>query len=649
MEAIPPTLATDPEDVAWALQTAETLWKRNDRADAIVWLRRAAQAAGDAEQDDRALALARHAAELSDWMAQNPLTPGPPTGAPSGPSEPPAGEGGVDDLLRVSLADIPISVGELDDLQEEPTEMRDRLAPIAPSLDDSQEVPAELLQRPQPAAAPVGPLLRETSPLAQPQERVVPRREAETSEVGAPVAPTAQQAHAGMLDPWASAPPPPPAPLSDGDVVTSAPELAQAEATSTPRPPPPPAAAPLSRKPPPPLPKKPPVPNRPPARTAKRRPSLPPEPAPISVEPTSLQVHEEEKLYTSDPMAVLRAARTSQPPAAEVGLAHGAPALAPPTALAPEAPTAKSPLLSEPTYEKALHLSTGELRAASPTSVSQLPTTEVAALTDLPRAPLPEAPRAEALPVDAPFAGLSLADVEALADLPDDERAALERSARVQRLSKDEEVEGFALAFVVEGGVTVAATIADSPAERLAAGAVLKAKGTLAEESVPLKLVAPEDGVVVATWTQEQIEHAFRSCPWVDEELRAQANRVQALVGLSLGPIAERLDADLRMQVTSRLDVRELAAGEVLVEAGQPVRTMVVVGQGKLELLEGDAVRAELGPGDILFPTEILGAGAAPRTARAAEGGALVLHADRAVAQELMVTCPPLLEIFAGM
>jgi hypothetical protein len=628
MEAIPPTLATDPEDVAWALQTAETLWKRNDRADAIVWLRRAAQAAGDAEQDDRALALARHAAELSDWMAQNPLTPGPSTGAPSGPSEPPAGEGGVDDLLRVSLTDIPISVGELDDLQEEPTEMRDRLAPIAPSLDDSQEVPTELLQRPAPAAAPAGPALPETTPLAQSQERVGLRREAETSEVGVPVAPTAQQAHAGMLDPWASAPPPPTAPLSDGDVVTSAPELARAEATSTPRPPP--AAAPVSRKPPPPLPKKPPVPNKPPARTAKRRPSLPPEPAPISVEPTTLQVHEEEKLYTSDPMAVLRAARTSQPPAAEVGPARGAPGPAPPTALAPEAPTAKSSVLSEPTYEKALHLSTGELRAASPTSVSQLPTTEVP-------------------PVDAPFAELSLADVEALADLPDDERAALARSARVQRLSKDEEVEGFALAFVVEGGVTVAATIADSPAERLAAGAVLKAKGTLAEESVPLKLVAPADGVVVATWTQEQIEHAFRLCPWVDEELRAQANRVQALVGLSLGPIADRLDADLRMQVTSRLDVRELAAGEVLVEAGQPVRTMVVVGQGKLELVEGDTVKAELGPGDILFPTEILGAGAAPQTARAAEGGALVLHADRAVAQELMVTCPPLLEIFAGM
>src|SRR5208282_3482074 len=71
MVAIPPALAEDNEDVAWALQTADALWKRNERVDAIVWLRRAAQAAGDAQNDDRALALAREAAELAEWLGQN--------------------------------------------------------------------------------------------------------------------------------------------------------------------------------------------------------------------------------------------------------------------------------------------------------------------------------------------------------------------------------------------------------------------------------------------------------------------------------------------------------------------------------------------------------------------------------------------------
>ena len=46
MAGIPPALDSDAEDVAWALQTAEALWKRNERVDAIVWLRRAAQSAG---------------------------------------------------------------------------------------------------------------------------------------------------------------------------------------------------------------------------------------------------------------------------------------------------------------------------------------------------------------------------------------------------------------------------------------------------------------------------------------------------------------------------------------------------------------------------------------------------------------------------
>src|SRR6185312_8693548 len=68
MLEIPPPKDTDSEDVVWGLQTADTLWKRGERIDALVWLRRAAQAAGDSNDDDRALELARQAAELTDFM-----------------------------------------------------------------------------------------------------------------------------------------------------------------------------------------------------------------------------------------------------------------------------------------------------------------------------------------------------------------------------------------------------------------------------------------------------------------------------------------------------------------------------------------------------------------------------------------------------
>ena len=77
---------------------------------------------------------------------------------------------------------------------------------------------------------------------------------------------------------------------------------------------------------------------------------------------------------------------------------------------------------------------------------------------------------------------------------------------------------------------------------------------------------------------------------------------------------------------------------------------VLVVGAGELEMLgEGDVVEATtLHAGEVLFPSEVLRAAPAPATVRAAKGGALIFFADRGVAQELLVTCPPLLEIFAG-
>src|SRR5258706_4609153 len=93
MDGIPPVLTSDTEDVAWALQTAEALWKRGERVDAIVWLRRAAQAAGEAEDDNRAVMLARNAAELTDWIASHTMSGSPPLDA---------GLGSVDDLLGIA-------------------------------------------------------------------------------------------------------------------------------------------------------------------------------------------------------------------------------------------------------------------------------------------------------------------------------------------------------------------------------------------------------------------------------------------------------------------------------------------------------------------------------------------------------------------
>src|SRR5580658_6046669 len=69
---VPAAKKDDIEDVAWALQTAEATWSRGDHADALKWIRRAAEAASEAECDDRALELAKAAADVASLLAERP-------------------------------------------------------------------------------------------------------------------------------------------------------------------------------------------------------------------------------------------------------------------------------------------------------------------------------------------------------------------------------------------------------------------------------------------------------------------------------------------------------------------------------------------------------------------------------------------------
>jgi hypothetical protein len=79
---IPPAKKDDSEDVAWALSTAEAMFARGDRGEALKWLRRAAEAASEGEADDRALELAKAAADLASAI-------GPVSNPPPAPSRPP--------------------------------------------------------------------------------------------------------------------------------------------------------------------------------------------------------------------------------------------------------------------------------------------------------------------------------------------------------------------------------------------------------------------------------------------------------------------------------------------------------------------------------------------------------------------------------
>ncbi len=650
MAGIPPTLDSDAEDVVWALQTADALWKRAERVDAIVWLRRAAQAAGEAQQDDRALVLARMAAELSDLIATAPAAI--PSNIAPPMSEAPAA--GVDDLLNDS--DIDVVVDSADVISAPATsnpQMQVATAPMAfrpmpvpsfataspaqlPPLADMMEaVEASVLSAspPEPHRAPAVSAAPSPPPPPEPPSEApseAPQSPLVLSSVSSPPAGevlTAAQAHAGMLDPWANAEPPPLPKIAsapristfedDDEVVTSVKDL-------------------------------------------QVKPKRPPLPAPLPEKPIVA-----ESTVASGPSPSfepsLPIVQAFGPPAAHV---EEAPPLAPFVPIPSAEPTlvsagteatelpideAKTDVESAPVAEIAkaqIAPKTPSLRAPE---VHTTPSVEAPATTvEIPSVPTVDAPPVFPLKVEVPALAAELETIEAFGDIPDDTRADLASAAIVHALAKDEEVTGFSLAVVLEGEVDVAAMIVDMPAERLNKGRVLKPTGSL-RESVPLRLICASASARVATWDDKDIQVAFKACPWVEDDLRTHADRVLALIGVTMGPLADRLDDSIRAQITNRLIVREVPEGKELVAKGAAVRELVIVGQGVIELMDDGVAVGSVGTGEILFGSEVVGGGKAPATARAGKGGALVLAVDRGVAQELIVTLPPLLELLAGM
>jgi hypothetical protein len=164
-----------------------------------------------------------------------------------------------------------------------------------------------------------------------------------------------------------------------------------------------------------------------------------------------------------------------------------------------------------------------------------------------------------------------------------------------------------------------------------------------------MRLVASSDSALVAMWDEEATESLLRSCPWVEDEVRGASDRLLATSGAGAGKLGTRLDSSLRGELLSRCTLRAYSAGETVAEKGRAVPGLVVVGLGCIEVKDGGRVERTIGLGEFLFPESVLGASPIPAAACAGPDGVLVFTAPRNVTQEMMVTCPPLLEILAGM
>lgn len=557
MEGIPPACDADVEDVVWALQTAEALWKRNERGDALVWLRRAAQAAGEANDDDRAFALAREAADLTEWMARS----------ASG------------SMATVPLASESSAGGEIDSL------LRDSHVDLSELASPPRPSPAYLPQThfPPPDDAPdtEPPLYTGSSSGRVPASmRVL----------------SAAESHAGMLDPWSEADEKRTTQPSNDEALPALATAADARAPST-------AGA-------------------------------------------------DDEVVTSVKTVVAPVARpivsglpgTSAEPPAKVeppGVSADASASRRLKAENPARPSS-SPNLRTPGDVGAtrFHAPLPMPRAAKTKASSALPT----APSEAPEA-TPDTPKTPTVQ-ETSVPPLELSGVDAFTDLTDDARSDLARVATLRRYAKGQRVEPFALAFVVSGNVDIMASDRPTVATRLGAGAVLRARGTL-DEPIPLRLVCSSEAVV-ATWSVNSMQVGLGPCPWVADDLRASADRFQALAGSTLGALGDKLSVELRTSIVERLAIRIFAEGEAIVTEGVPVPGLLLVGAGRVDLESDDVAPTQVGAGQFVLPAEALSAGASPATVRASRGGALVLIGDRKTTQELFATEPLLLEIFAG-
>lgn len=244
--------------------------------------------------------------------------------------------------------------------------------------------------------------------------------------------------------------------------------------------------------------------------------------------------------------------------------------------------------------------------------------------------------------------GIQLEELRGFEDLPAEVQRGLARSVRVQPLDAGDEVGFFGAAVVTAGCVDILPAISDDSGAVADVADVVFTKGSL-PDSIALRVVAKLDGTRVATWDPDVFEAAIAPCPWLHDELRFIADYFVAVCGAALGPLGERLDPALRTAVFKRLEVRALQPGEVLLKEGAPIQGLFVVGGGRFVVErasggEGD----ELLPGGFVFADKMMSAKPAPATVKAGAQGALVLYAPRAVAHELMMSVPPLLEVLAG-
>ena len=585
---IPPPLDDDDGDVAWALTTAQVQWSRGAYADAVVWLRRAVDSAIEVGHKERATELNGIASALTERMLSQAAS------SPQAAPEPGVAAGAdVDDLLDA----VPESASP-EGASPRPSGSFD--VSFDSVSDQPEQSDTTMLTDYAPDDVAAAQAAADAAELAARNVAVVPS----SGEPNVPVEPPASVDI--RSNPF----------LQSDDVIASG-DIHSVQSEEM--------------------------------ITSGDVHSVQSGDVLSSSDVESVDSGAFAQSFDSDDMESEPTIPTSEPVPPE---AVPPPPVAPPVAPPPPPSAAKGPPGPPPRPEP------------PPVDVAPdppPPQVEAPGEVELPTEPPPpdvEAPGEAGPPADEPppaagamIRDVPLEDVLGLQDLPEEAQAMLVEKAKFDTINLEEEVGNFEVALVVGGWVNVMPAIDEIAAVVVQVGEVVFTTGTV-DQGVELRVVAGEDGTVVATWDRATFEEAVADCPWVADELRTVADRYQALAGATMGPLGERLDDSLRATVLDKLQVRALGPGEVLVEVGKEIRELQIVGAGHIEVVEGEGddakVTSDLGLGDFVFPERVLDHGKATLTARAGEHGALVLVGDGMSTQELVTSVPPLLEILAG-
>jgi len=642
---LPSPIEGDPEDVAWALQTADALWKRGEYADAVGWIRKAANAAADAEHDTRVIELAKAAAELSSLVEAF----GPPPPQQPSPRVPSGVEIDVDVAIEPTPA-APIAAPSKPPPKKPPGPPPKK----SPRLPTPNPVPSPLraVSYADVASAGVFEGPYGSPPIADP---IPPSHDPDSSRAFPSVPPSPPDfAPTPMAMPVAKSIPPdrePPRPH-----VAIAPDVPRTQRTSTaPFGTPDPGASLAS------LPKYRHVDPEETSEDLVAAIEVPPRPMrPASPPPPRL---------SENPDVVTSARSVPPPPRPSGGPRLGTPVMGsvppPKVSLIPSALPAdvgdegvQRHVSDAPprvgSHASAVHIPpaprTPTMRPESnkpPPQSSRLRTT--AGFPSVP--PPPKVLHAPALS-DAPFTGktvlLDPSMFEVLADVPDDAREALVRLSEKVALLPEEATGAPALVIVMQGELEVRAPGFITKLDVVTAGQV-RILVPFAPADGSLQVVGGPKGARFLSLGLDAIERLRATAPWVVQELEPASDDVHVVAGILRGRHGPRLDGAMLEVILARAKTMRLAPGAKVVKQGEAVRALIVVGAGELTLRGGDESNAPLLDtvplGEVLFATELLGRRPSPATVRAGDRGALVIVSTRAATEELLVTVPPLLEL----